>query len=105
MQKTRFRMLFIKPLGQHERKSPTLRKGAYIAAINRAKGVLEQYEQTPSTPYALALLWNSSSQDSYRVTVNFADKHKTRKSSTIKATMRKTQSGRFFQAKPKILKK
>ena len=60
-----------------------MRKGAYIAAVNRAKGVLEQYEQTPSTPYALALMTRAYrelgekqlSQDTYRVLeMNFADK-------------------------------
>ncbi|RKW13512.1 MAG: outer membrane protein assembly factor BamD [Cardiobacterium sp.] len=82
----RFRMLFIKNLlGQHELEIADyyMRKGAYIAAVNRAKGVLEQYEQTPSTPYALALMTRAYrelgeqqlSQDSYRVLqMNFADK-------------------------------
>ena len=82
----RYRMLFIKNLlGQHELEIADyyMRKGAYIAAVNRAKGVLEQYEQTPSTPYALALMTRAYrelgeqqlSQDTYRVLeLNFAGK-------------------------------
>ena len=82
----RYRMLFIKNLlGQHELEIADyyMRKGAYIAAVNRAKGVLEQYEQTPSTPYALALMTRAYrelgeqqlSQDTYRVLeLNFASK-------------------------------
>ena len=80
------RMVYLRNLlGQHELEIADyyMRKGAYIAAINRAKGVLEQYEQTPSTPYALALMTRAYrelgeqqlSQDSYRVLqMNFADK-------------------------------
>lgn len=55
----RYRMLYIRNLlGEHtlEVGNFYLRKGAYIAAIDRAKQVLEEYEQTPSAPYALALL-------------------------------------------------
>lgn len=55
----RYRMLFLKNLlGQHELEIADhyLRRGAYLAAVNRAKNVLQRYEQTPSTPYALALM-------------------------------------------------
>jgi len=36
-----------------------LRRGAYIAAINRAKGVLTDYPQTPATREALRIMANS----------------------------------------------
>ncbi|MDO4776954.1 MAG: outer membrane protein assembly factor BamD [Cardiobacteriaceae bacterium] len=55
----RYRMLFLKNLlGQHELEIADyyLRRGAYVAAANRAKNILQRYEQTPSTPYALALM-------------------------------------------------
>ena len=55
----RYRMLFLKNLlGQHELEIADyyLRREAYLAAVNRAKNVLQRYEQTPSTPYALALM-------------------------------------------------
>lgn len=55
----RYRMLYLKNLlGQHELEIADhyLRRGAYLAAVNRAKNVLQRYEQTPSAPYALALM-------------------------------------------------
>lgn len=55
----RYRMLYLKNLlGQHELEIADyyLRRGAYLAAVNRAKNILQRYEQTPSTPYALALM-------------------------------------------------
>ncbi len=55
----RYRMLYLKNLmAQHELEiaSYYMRKGAYIAAVNRAKIVLERFEQSPSTPYALAIM-------------------------------------------------
>ena len=55
----RYRMLFLRNLlGQHELEIADyyLRRGAYLAAANRAKNVLQRYEQTPSAPYALALM-------------------------------------------------
>ena len=112
----RFRMLFIKNLlGQHELEIADyyMRKGAYIAAINRAKGVLEQYEQTPSTPYALALMTRAYrelgeqqlSQDSYRVLqMNFADKlQDTEIQHYLQGDVRQKLSlWQILQAKPKI---
>lgn len=82
----RYRMLFIKNLlGQHQLEIANyyLRQGAYIAAIDRAGNVLENYEQTPSVPYALALMVRAYqeinkpqlSQDSYRIlSSNFPNK-------------------------------
>ena len=112
----RFRMLFIKNLlGQHELEIADyyMRKGAYIAAVNRAKGVLEQYEQTPSTPYALALMTRAYrelgeqqlSQDSYRVLqMNFADKlQDTEIQHYLQGDVRQKLSlWQILQAKPKI---
>lgn len=56
---SRFRMVFIRNLlAQHELSIADfyLSRGAYIASINRAQSVLANYEQTPSAPYALAIL-------------------------------------------------
>lgn len=33
-----------------------MQKGAYVAAVNRAKYILEHYDQTPSVPQALAMM-------------------------------------------------
>ena len=52
-----------------------MRRGAYLAAANRARIVVEQYERTPSMPEALSLLarsykvlgMNDLSQDALRV--------------------------------------
>ncbi|MDO4435236.1 MAG: outer membrane protein assembly factor BamD [Cardiobacteriaceae bacterium] len=55
----RYRMLYLKNLmGQHELEVALhyLRTGAYLAAIQRAQGVVVHFEQTPSTPYALAVI-------------------------------------------------
>ena len=53
------RMVYLRNLlGQHELEIAEhyLREGAYVAAIGRAQSVLESYQNTPSSPYALALL-------------------------------------------------
>lgn len=58
----RYRMLYLKNLmGQHELEVGLhyLRHGAYLAAIQRAQGVILNFEQTPSTPYALAVIARS----------------------------------------------
>ena len=33
-----------------------LKRGAYVAAVNRAKYILENYQQTPAVPMALDIL-------------------------------------------------
>lgn len=33
-----------------------LKRGAYVAAVNRATGVLENYQRTPAVPYALEVM-------------------------------------------------
>lgn len=80
------RMLFIHNLlGEHtlEVANFYLRRGTYVAAINRYKQVLEEYEQSPSAPYALAGMSRAYremgettlAQDAERVLqLNFADK-------------------------------
>lgn len=58
----RYRMVYIRNLlGQHmlEAANYYLRHGSYIASAARAKQVLEEYEQTPSAPYALAIMSRS----------------------------------------------
>ncbi|MBR1375724.1 MAG: outer membrane protein assembly factor BamD [Cardiobacteriaceae bacterium] len=55
----RYRMVFIKNLlAEHylETANYYLRHGSYIAAAARAKQILEEYQQTPSAPYALAIM-------------------------------------------------
>ncbi|SUO94189.1 outer membrane protein assembly factor BamD [Suttonella ornithocola] len=55
----KYRMVYIRNLlGEHylEVADYYLRRGAYVSAVNRAKQVLQEYEQTPSAPYALAIL-------------------------------------------------
>ncbi len=55
----RYRMVFIRNLlGEHtlEIAKHYLRRGAYVASATRAKQVVEEYQQTPSAPYALALM-------------------------------------------------
>lgn len=55
----RYRMVYIRNLlGEHslEIANYYLRQGAYVSAIARAKQVLEKYEQSPSAPYALAIM-------------------------------------------------
>ena len=48
-------------LGQHELHIAEyyLRRGAYIAAINRAQGILKQYPNSPSTRQALDIIIQS----------------------------------------------
>lgn len=61
----RYRMLYLKNLmAQHELEiaSYYMRRGAYVAAINRAQNILERYVNTPSTPYALALITRAYSE-------------------------------------------
>ncbi len=53
------RMVYLRNLlGQHELEIAEhyLREGAYVAAIGRAQVVVTDYQNTPSTPYALALM-------------------------------------------------
>lgn len=81
----RYRMVFLRNiLGEHELSVADyyLRSGAYVAAVGRAKSVLENYQSTPSTPYALAIMVRGYrelneellSQDAMRVLqANFAD--------------------------------
>lgn len=81
----RFRMIFLRNLlGEHELEVAKhyMSRGAFVAAVNRAEYVLEQYETTPSAPYALAILVRGYqelgetqlSADAKRVLdVNFAD--------------------------------
>lgn len=55
----RYRMLYIHNLlGEHTLKVADyyLRHGAYVAAAARAKQVIEEYQRTPSAPYALAIM-------------------------------------------------
>ncbi|WP_455375820.1 outer membrane protein assembly factor BamD [Kaarinaea lacus] len=51
-------------LAKHELKiaSYYLKRGAYVAAVNRAKYVVENYPQTPAVPEALMLLTEAYSQ-------------------------------------------
>lgn len=82
----RARMVFIHNLlGEHtlEVANYYLRRGTYIAAINRYKQVLEEYEQSQSAPYALAAMSRAYreigetalAQDAEAVLrLNFADK-------------------------------
>lgn len=81
-----YRMVFIHNLlGEHtlEVANYYLRRGTYAAAINRYKQVLEEYQQSPSAPYALAALSRAYreigetqlAQDAEQVLhLNFADK-------------------------------
>ncbi len=58
----RQRMIYLRNiLAKHELHVANyyLRRGAYLAAANRARIVVEQYERTPSMPEALALLARS----------------------------------------------
>jgi outer membrane protein assembly factor BamD len=53
------RMIYLRNnLAQHELNVADyyMRRGAYVAAANRAKYVVEQYQRTPAVPDALALL-------------------------------------------------
>lgn len=55
----KYRMVYIRNLlGEHYLSVATyyLRHGSYISAANRAKQVIDQYQQTPSAPYALATM-------------------------------------------------
>lgn len=55
----RQRMIYIRNLlGEHSLNIADfyLRQGAYVASVSRAKQILEQYETTPSAPYALAIM-------------------------------------------------
>ncbi len=55
----RLRMLYLRNfLARHELHVARfyMRRGAYVAALNRAKYVLETYYQTPSVPEALSLM-------------------------------------------------
>ena len=55
----RQRMVYLRnSLAKHELHVANyyLRRGAYLAAANRARNVVEQYERTPSMPEALAVL-------------------------------------------------
>lgn len=55
----RYRMVYLKNLiAQHDLEIAEhyLREGAYLASIKRAQNVVTQYQQTPSTPYALAVM-------------------------------------------------
>lgn len=55
----RYRMLYLRNLlAQHQLEIADyyLRRGAYVAAINRASNVVEHYDGSPSVPYALAVL-------------------------------------------------
>lgn len=82
----RYRMVYIRNLlGEHtlEIANYYLRHGSYISAANRAKQVLEEYEQTPSAPYALAIMIRAYQEagetqlaaDARRVfDLNYADK-------------------------------
>ncbi len=82
----RYRMVFLRNiLGEHELSVADyyLRNGSYVAAVARAKSVLENYQSTPSAPYALAIMVRGYrelneeilSQDAMRVLqVNFADR-------------------------------
>lgn len=81
----RYRMVFLRNiLGEHELSVANyyLGSGAYLAAVARAKSVLENYQSTPSAPYALAIMVRGYkelnedvlSQDALRVLqTNFAD--------------------------------
>lgn len=56
------RMLYLRNLlAQHEVNVANfyMRRGAYIAAANRARGVVEDYQQTPAVPEALVLMAKS----------------------------------------------
>lgn len=58
----KYRMVFIRNLiGEHilEVANYYLRHGSYTASASRAKQVLAEFEQTPSAPYALAILVRS----------------------------------------------
>ena len=82
----RYRMVFLRNiLGEHELSVADyyLRNGSYVAAVARAKSVLENYQSTPSAPYALAIMVRGYrelneeilSQDAMRVLqANFADR-------------------------------
>jgi outer membrane protein assembly factor BamD len=58
-QDARERMLYLRnTLAEHELQVAQfyIKRGAYVAAINRAKTVIESYQRTPAVPEALALL-------------------------------------------------
>jgi len=58
-QDARQRMLYLRNLlAKHEIHVAAfyMRRGAYVAAVNRAKTVIELYQQTPSVPEALVIL-------------------------------------------------
>lgn len=79
------RMVFLKnSLAAHELHVSRyyIRRGAYVAAANRAKHVVENYQETPSVPEALVLMTeiyktmglDDASQDALRVLkLNFPD--------------------------------
>ena len=82
----RFRMLFLKNLlAQHQLEVADyyMRRGAYLAAANRGRNVITQFDGAPSVPYALALMTRAYqelgeaqlSSDSERILkLNFARK-------------------------------
>lgn len=110
------RMLYIHNLlGEHtlEVGNFYLRHGTYLAAINRYKQVLEEYEQSPSAPYALAAMSRAYrelgettlAQDAERVLqLNFADKLQDKEiQQYLQGNIHKQPSFlQRFNAKPKI---
>jgi len=75
---TRKRMVYLRNiLAQHEVHVATyyMRRGAYLAAANRARFVIENYDKTPAIPEALVLMakaykvleMNDLSEDAVRV--------------------------------------